>query len=138
VVRSHASSLVANGADEAEILKAIAGDQALQADLPIALKGALDEQAPPNPEALLVAISTVVGLVGQNWTRAGRDEFMDLALQKLMQLPGALVLDALERACWRVTDGRFLVSWVGDDVIPKAAKLKLEIETLKRLTDLTV
>jgi hypothetical protein len=129
---------VANGASDEEISSAIAADKSLSSDLALALKGALVEQAPGNPAEIVASIGAVIGLVGQNWSRIGRGEFSDLALNEFMALPGALVLDALARARRRVTDGRFLVSWVCDDVEPKAAKLKLEIETLTRLVTLAL
>jgi len=136
ITRSHACVLLNNRADEDEIRGAI--DSETRAALIPAMEGAAAEQAPASLEALAMAIGKFVGLAGQNWTRDGREEFIGLAVGELCDLPGGMVLDALERARRRVTDGRYLISWVCDDVEPKAAKLKAECEQLARLAELSL
>jgi len=109
---------------------------AVRDDLPDALEAVLEECRPAGDAEVVAGIGAVVGLVGQNWARAGRDEFIALAAGELLSLPGALVLDALGRARRRVTEGRMLVAWICDDVEPKAARLHAERDRMTRLAEL--
>lgn len=132
--RSSATSLASNGADDAEISDAI--DEELRTAIGPALGSVLDDLAPAPGDALFAEITAFVGLVGQSWGRDGRAEYITLVVRELDALPGGLVLDALARARRRVTDGRMLVSWICDDVEPRAAKLQAECAMLTRLADL--
>jgi hypothetical protein len=136
VLRSNAFALLGNRVEEDEVREAIT--PALLAELPVALESVLEEMAPPDLEVLAIEIGRMVGIIGQNWRQAGRDEFVHLVTQELADLPGALVLDALSRARKRVTDGRLLLAWVCDDVEPKAEKLKLERDKLTKLVELAL
>lgn len=133
-MRSPACSLLANSADESEIREMI--DDDLRAVLPVAIAGVSAESAPAQLIELVAALTSFSGLVGQEWTRAGREEFITLAANELEDMPGGMVMDALARARKRVTAGRLLVSWICDDVEPRAAKLKAEHDTLLKLIDL--
>lgn len=134
MARSHASSLVNNSASDDEIAAAIT--DTVRDDLYIALAAALDEYAPANPAVLVASIGAVVGLVGMNWSQRIREEFTELAMGEFARLPGALVLDALARARSKVNDGRFLVTWVYDDIEQRANRLSAEVANLTRLAEL--
>jgi hypothetical protein len=135
-LRSHAYALLANGARDEEVAAAVT--DAVRLDLELALEGILAEERAAGDREIAAAIGAVVGLIGADWARSAREEFIALATAELMALPGALVLDALARARRRVTAGRMLVSWVADDVEPKAERLKIERERLTRLAELAV
>lgn len=135
-LRSHAYGLLANNAKEEEIVRAIT--DADRTDLELALESALLDAAPASEVEVGAAIGAVVGLIGADWARSAREEFIALATAELCTLPGILVMDALARARRRVTAGRMLVSWIVDDVEPKADRLKTECERLTRLADLAL
>jgi len=136
VLRSYAFGLLGNREDEDEVRQAIT--PALLDELPVALESILTDMLPANPELIAIELGRMVGIIGQNWRQAGRDEFVHLVTQELADFPGALVLDALSRARKRVTDGRLLLAWVCDDVEPKAEKLKIERDKLTKLIDLAL
>ena len=101
-----------------------------------ALQAARREAAPADPAEVFALVSKITGIIGQNWSRAGRDEFIGLSAEEFVEMPGAYLIDALARARRRVVDGRMLVAWVCDDVDPKTTKLMLEIQNLERLIEL--
>lgn len=133
-LRSHAYGLLVNGAGEEEISRAITAP--VREDLELALEAALIEAMPAAEIEIGAAIGAVVGLIGADWSRSAREEFIALATAEFAALPGSLVLDALARARRRVTAGRYLVSWVADDVEPRAERMKVERERLTRLAEL--
>lgn len=133
-MRSAAWDLLSNRADDDEVKAAIKGE--LVAALPIALRGTEQELQPADPMAITVELGKIVGIIGQDWTREGRAEFIALVGSELMKYPGGLVLDALSRARGRVTVGRILLNWVIEDVEPKADRLKRELAQIRKLTEL--
>lgn len=132
--RCAATSLISNDADDVEIAEAI--DEDLRNAIGPALGAALDEISPASPNALFAEVTAIVGLIGQDWRPDARDEYIGLVVRELADLPGSMVLDALARARRRVTAGRLLISWICDDVEPRAAHLKAEVENLTRLANL--
>lgn len=134
MTRSACFGRLANGADDAEVAAAIGERE--RTDLALALRG-LEVEIRPAPVAdIAVAVGKIASIVGPDWTREGRAEFVALVASSLSELPGLLVLDALHRAQRRVTLGRVLLGWVCEDVEPKAAKLELERERLVKLAHL--
>lgn len=132
--RSHVLTLLVNRADESEVAGAI--DDQVRAALQPAIESARNDRAHPTVNQIAAEVGAFVGLVGQNWSAKGREEFIGLVIGELETLPGGLVMDALRRARRRVTDGRLLVSWICEDVEPRAAKLDVEIENLERLMEI--
>lgn len=134
VQSSHVWDMVANGEGEADIVQALQPN--VIAALPAALAAARAERAPAEQWELAPVITQFTGLVGQNWSDGGREEFLGLALSDLGELPGAMTLAAVKDARRHVNDGRHLVTWVYQRIEKKLARLDAEVARLEYLNGL--
>lgn len=132
---SQAWDLVENGESDDAVRAALA-NPAIAAALPTALQSALQERAPADVTLIVPLVSQFTGLVGQNWSEAGRREFIGLAATELSELPGKMVMDALAAARREVNDGRHLVTWVYARIEKKLVRLDAEIKRLDFLNRL--
>jgi hypothetical protein len=133
VTRSKSFGLVVSKADDQEIADSITPE--MHEDLGLALGGALTEMKTADPAELFATVTTVVRLLGQHMTPAGRKEWIAGVVDELIDLPGEMVLDALARCRRCVTDDRKVVKWVCDEVDPRAALLRIEVERLTKLVN---
>lgn len=135
--RSHAFSLVRNGAADAEIRATICSD--LRDDLTQALAGVdreaatVDRLSDAEQVAFRAEIAGFVALTGGGWMPDQRVEFIEQAAADLADIPARLLAPAIREARRRVWEPKRFVSWIHEFVASDIAKLRAERDTLTRL-----
>jgi hypothetical protein len=120
-----------------EIRRALLPD--VRQALPVAIRAIDDELRPGGEdghEALAVALGRQIGILKAGLAAEHKEDWIDLALAELHDLPSALVLDALTSVRRKARFEGDVVPMVIEIVEPQVAKLRTERKHVERLLEI--
>ena len=139
VWRSRPAELLENEADSKEIAAAITDElrgQIREAHGGLGrelLTAAADERF---EDALTVALGRYLGLTAGSWTPEARAEWQNIAVDELMEYPLSMLLPAIKRATRSQPWPNKFVPAIVEELEPRLARLKDEMERLEKLMEL--
>lgn len=137
VASSTACDLVKVDAPVEEIRRALSPD--VRRALPVAIRSVAQELAPGSiqeQEQMAIALGRQIGLLKAGLRVEDKDDWIAIALEEIIHLPPAMVLEALRDVRRRARYEGDVVPAVLDIVDPKVAQLSTEHKRLARLEEI--